>query len=255
MKSKNIIIHYITGTFLLMSLACITFLFLNQYGYMKQDSLGNIFVLTIGGLSSAIFGVIVSKKSSKVSNYRMLIKEFFNLKQPLNFYAIVILFLIISFGIPVFSGQFRNDIAWYSFFQFFFVALLFGGVEEIGWRYTFQPAVEKYVPFWFASIITWCCWSIWHIMYFVIVDSIATMNLLSVLLGLLSSCFILGAIYRISQSLWLCVFFHAMLNAFTQVLETNEDLLITVILTLIKISISIIIVNIYEKKKCIDKSA
>lgn len=43
----------------------------------------------------------------------------------------------------------------------------------------------------------------------------------SFLLGLLVSCFVLGAIYHLTHSLWLCVLYHCLLNTFSQTLEGN----------------------------------
>lgn len=44
----------------------------------------------------------------------------------------------------------------------------------------------------------------------------------SFLLGLLVSCFVLGAIYRVTHSLWLCVLYHCLVNTFSQTLEPND---------------------------------
>ncbi len=65
--------------------------------------------------------------------------------------------------------------------------------------------------------------------------------------------FMLGAIYRLSGSLWLCVLFHAMINAFSQIWEsstyTTNEFFFCLILTLIKISISVILVYIVDNRK------
>lgn len=44
--------------------------------------------------------------------------------------------------------------------------LAFGGIEEIGWRYTFQPLLEESIPYEVASLVTFLCWGTWHYMYF-----------------------------------------------------------------------------------------
>lgn len=49
-------------------------------------------------------------------------------------------------------------------------------------------------------------------------------NLIPFLLGLLSNCFILSAIYTKTRSLWLCVMTHALINALSQLSSTEESL-------------------------------
>lgn len=101
-------------------------------------------------------------------------------------------------------------------------AIVFGGIEEIGWRYTFQPLREKRLPYEIASIITFVSWGLWHYMYFYVSDSLEEIQHISFLFGLLTSCFVLGAIYRVSNSLWLCVLYHCLFNTFSQTLVASE---------------------------------
>ena len=86
-----------------------------------------------------------------------------------------------------------------------FKALLFGGIEEIGWRYFFQPTLEERIPYLSATLITFLAWSIWHLFYFYIDGSLAVIQLFPFLVGLLTNCFILSALYHKTQNLWLCV--------------------------------------------------
>lgn len=110
---------------------------------------------------------------------------------------------------------------WYTFPICFMQSLVFGGIEEVGWRYTFQPLLEKKIPYEIASIVTFVSWGIWHYLYFYITDTITGIKHVSFLLGLLVSCFVLGAIYHLTLSLWLCVLYHCLLNTFSQTLEGN----------------------------------
>ena len=133
----------------------------------------------------------------------------------------VLLFIMILFGASLFTGNVQEGVMWYTFPSCFVIALLFGGIEEIGWRYTFQPMLEKRIPYEIASVLTFLSWGLWHYMYFYITDSIAGMQHVSFLFGLLVSCFVLGAIYRITHSLWLCVLYHCLVNTFSQTLASG----------------------------------
>ena len=120
--------------------------------------------------------------------------------------------------------------------------IILGGIEEIGWRYTYQPLLEEKMPYEIASICTFISWGVWHYMYFYVTDTLAVVSHGAFLCGLLASCFILGAIYRLTKSLWLCVLYHVMLNVFSQILAAPSlgQVLIT---TLISVTLSSILVR------------
>ena len=70
-----------------------------------------------------------------------------------------------------------------------------------------------------SSVVTFVAWAAWHMAYNVLDGTafiLTTGGLIGFLMGLLGSSFILGCIYNITNSLWLCVFYHALLNAFSQ---------------------------------------
>ena len=182
----------------------------------------NWLFIVVGGASSALWGSIVAKKSGKVECYQEILLHFFGIRQPIKYYAIVFLFLVILFGNSLFTGKILEGDRWYSFLSIFMISGIFGGIEEIGWRYTFQPLLEKSLPYEVASVLTFLSWGLWHYMYFYIADSLSGTQHVSFLLGLLVSCFVLGAIYHVTHSLWLCVLYHCMLNMFSQTLAPNE---------------------------------
>ncbi|MFQ6974473.1 MAG: CPBP family intramembrane glutamic endopeptidase [Streptococcus salivarius] len=112
----------------------------------------------------------------------------------------------------------------------FVKALVFGGIEEIGWRYFFQPALQEKLTYLVSTLFTFLAWSLWHILYFYIDGSLATIQLLPFLLGLLCNCFILSAIYSKTRSLWLCVMTHALINALSQLSSTEESLWLSLVI-------------------------
>ncbi len=234
-------IVYLVGTILQMALVCGIKLFLETMNIRYPGGCMLLF-LAFGGTSSALWGIIVSKKSGNVSRYIDVLKDYFGLKQPIRLYGLVMLFLLIIFGIQIVTGKVVDGVMWHTFPILFVQALVFGGIEEIGWRYTFQPLLEKSIPFEVASVITFFSWGIWHYMYFYMTDTISFIQHDTFLVGLLGSCFILGAIYRISQSLWLCVLYHCSLNMFSQTMAANS-FVTTVICNVVCICLAILIVR------------
>ena len=248
MKYKKIIMIYLMGTMTQMGIVCSIVAILRVNGIHYNDFIGLMF-LAIAGLSTAIWGCVASKLSGRIKNYREIAKAFFKVKEPAKYYAIPFIFLMIIFGKQLLYGEILENVKWYTFLFVFFNAILFGGIEEIGWRYIYQPLLEKYISYELASIGTFIAWAIWHYMYFYIVDTLGDISHLAFLLGLLTSCFILGAIYYITKSLWLCVLYHVMVNVFSQTLAA-PSLVQVCITTFICIIVSIIFVRKKNRISC-----
>lgn len=232
MKRKQALSFYLAGTFgqiLLVSLL----VWLLRAGEVRVDygtPIG-LFTLMLGGLSSAIWGAIISIRYHH-SSFKQLVRVFFQVKQaPLN-YLLVLIFIGLDFLPQVFGGEMIIP-TWYLPIILFVKAIVFGGIEEIGWRYFFQPTLQEKLTYLVSTLYTFVAWSLWHLLYFYIDGSLARINLLPFLLGLLSNCFILSAIYTKTRSLWLCVMTHALINALSQLSSVENIWLSLVIKVLI----------------------
>ena len=232
MNRKQALLLYLSGTFgqiLLVSLL----VWLLRAGGVRVDygtPIG-LFTLMLGGLSSAIWGAIISIRSHH-SSLKKLVRDFFQVKQALLNYLLVLIFIGLDFLPQVFSGEMIIP-TWYLPIILFVKALVFGGIEEIGWRYFFQPTLQEKLTYLVSTLCTFVAWSLWHLLYFYIDGSMATVHLLPFLLGLLSNCFILSAIYTKTRSLWLCVMTHALINALSQLSSVENIWLSLVIKVLI----------------------
>ena len=232
MNRKQALLLYLLGTFgqiLLVSLL----VWLLRAGEVRVDygtPIG-LFTLMLGGLSSAIWGAIISVRYHH-SSIKQLVRVFFQVKQaPLN-YLLVLIFIGLDFLPQVFGGEMIIP-TWYLPIILFVKAIVFGGIEEIGWRYFFQPTLQEKLTYLVSTLYTFVAWSLWHLLYFYIDGSLARINLLPFLLGLLSNCFILSAIYTKTRSLWLCVMTHALINALSQLSSVENIWLSLVIKVLI----------------------
>ena len=223
MNRKQALSFYLAGTFgqiLLVSLLG----WLLRAGEVRVDygtPIG-LFTLMLDGLSSAIWGGYVSIRYHH-SSFKQLVRDFFQVKQaPLN-YLLVLIFIGLDFLPLVLSGKMIIP-TWYLPIILFVKALVFGGIEEIGWRYFFQPTLQEKLTYIVSTLCTFVAWSLWHLLYFYIDGSLAMVKLLPFLLGLFSNCFILSAIYTKTRSLWLCVMTHALINSLSQLSSTEENL-------------------------------
>lgn len=223
MSRKQALSMYLLGTFGQVLGVSLLVWFLRAGG-VKVDftSPMGIIAVIVGGLSSALCGGLASI-SYHQSSFKQVLKDFFQVKQaPLN-YLLVLIFIGLDFLPLVLSGKMIIP-TWYLPIILFVKALVFGGIEEIGWRYFFQPTLQEKLTYIVSTLCTFVAWSLWHLLYFYIDGSLAMVNLIPFLLGLLSNCFILSAIYTKTRSLWLCVMTHALINALSQLSSTEESL-------------------------------
>ncbi len=207
---------YLAGSLGQMLIACILVTILKvcgmEYGY---NSIIGMIAIAIGGLSTAIWGSIVSIKYLD-RTFKEILVDFIDIRKCKNGIIWLVIFLFLDFLYVIFGGKFVVE-SWFSPIMLFVCAILFGGIEEIGWRYTFQPMLEEKCSYVVASVITCIMWGIWHFMYFYVDGSISTVDPLSFLLGLLTSCFIFSALYKKTGSLCMCVVAHALVNVFMQI--------------------------------------
>lgn len=160
MNRKQALSFYLAGTLgqiLLISLL----VWLLRAGEVRVDygtPIG-LFTLMLGGLSSAIWGGYVSIRYHH-SSFEQLVRDFFQVKQaPLN-YLLVLIFIGLDFLPLVLSGKMIIP-TWYLPIILFVKALVFGGIEEIGWRYFFQPTLQEKLPYLVSTLCTFVAWSLW----------------------------------------------------------------------------------------------
>ena len=233
MSRKQALSMYLLGTFGQVLLVALLVWFVRTGG-VKVDftSPMGIIAVIVGGLSSALWGSLASI-SYHQSSFKQLVRDFFQVKQaPLN-YLLLLIFIGLDFLPLVLSGKMIIP-TWYLPIILFVKAIVFGGIEEIGWRYFFQPTLQEKLTYLVSTLCTFVAWSLWHLLYFYIDGSMATVHLLPFLLGLLSNCFILSAIYTKTRSLWLCVMTHALINALSQ-LSSVENIWLSLVIKVLVI--------------------
>ena len=232
MSRKQALSMYLIGTFGQVLGVSLLVWFLRAGG-VKVDftSPMGIIAVIVGGLSSALWGSLASI-SYHQSSFKQLVRDFFQVKDSLANYCLVLVFLILDFFPFILGGKITTQSLVLPV-VLFFKALLFGGIEEIGWRYFFQPTLEEKIPYLSATLITFLAWSSWHLFYFYIDGSLAVIQLLPFLVGLLTNCFILSALYHKTKNLWICVMTHALINSLSQLSSTESVWLSLVIKVLI----------------------
>lgn len=218
MSRNKALAVYLLGTFSQLLLVCLVVFFCNYYAV--HSDLINVFGVMIGGISTALWGSIVAIWYYEI-DLKKIIKDFFNIYTSYKHYLLAFFLIILDFSFVFFGGRIVQFI-WYFPILMFFKFIIFGGLEEIGWRYVFQPILQEKFHYFQATILTFIMWSIWHLLFFYIDGSLANLQIVPFLFGLLTNSFILSALYLKTKNLWICVMTHSMINMFSQ-LTISDD--------------------------------
>lgn len=206
---------FLLGTFGQIAVVCIIVCILRNLSVPADYTTAvGMCAVAAAGASSAFWGIIVSNRY-KGAPVKKIFLDFFAVKVPVRFYFAALLFIAVDFFSVLAGGQVKIS-HWYLPVLLFLKSIVFGGIEEIGWRYTFQPILEEKAGFIAAAAATFVFWGAWHFLYFYVEGTIQQIQVFPFLAGLLTNCFILAWLYRCSKNLWLCVMTHALINTMAQ---------------------------------------
>lgn len=222
----------------------------NQFGMLQFGSIPMMTMWLLYANTPPIIAIFLIL-SSKQRTFKELLKELFALKQPLRYYAIAILLPILSSVIPLFQGQASIIAPLYLPLVMWPMNAFFGGLEEVGWRYIFQPALEQKMSFTLATIITGAIWAVWHLpLFFVEGVNQYTMNFWSFAIWVMGLAFALAVLYRLSKSIWLCILFHSLINAITDSISPEfTDIQSSIVGAIIMIAVSLSLLKLLPEQK------
>lgn len=228
MKRNKALLVYLIGTFSQLLSVCLVVFSLNYYSF--HSNLVNFFGIMIGGISTSLWGSIVAVRYYQI-NLKKIVKDFFNIHTSYKHYLLAFLLVILDFSFLLFGGKIKQFI-WFFPFLMFLKFILYGGLEEIGWRYVFQPILQEKLQYFQATILTFFIWSIWHLLFFYIDGSLVGLQIVPFLFGLLTNSFMLSALYLKTGNLWICVMTHSIINVLSQLTisdDRSESYLIRII--------------------------
>lgn len=246
---KRIIRNYLFGTFLITYIIWGSIIAANQIGYLKYRTPISMILFVIGGNAPPIIAYVVLKKEHLISGFKEFLREAFAIKQKPRFYAVLIAFLVLYFGVPALMQGISRGAELYIGFLCIPLMIIFGGLEELGWRYILQPALERQFSFGIATSFTACIWSVWHLPLFFITGTVQknlSFGLFTIMV--LGMSFALATIFYISKSIWLCILFHSMTNALASSWIIEESIKIKGLTSLSMITLSFLIIIYYKKK-------
>ncbi len=96
----------------------------------------------------------------------------------------------------------------------FFTSIIFGGIEEFGWRGILQHELSRRLNLFVTNLVIGLIWALWHLPLFYIVGTSHQGNsFLFYTLGAIGFSSFMTWLYARSASVFLCVLFHASINA------------------------------------------
>ena len=166
-------------------------------------------LFAIGGFGPTISAILLLPEKGP----RSVLRFIFSCQK--NSFWYLLLFCVIQAAIIGLSSMELNpQLPWYTAPVVLLSAtLVSGGNEELGWRGTMQPELEKKFPFPVAALITGCVWMMWHIPLWFI-EGMSHQNIhfgLYCIYGLILS-FWLAVLYQKTASVFCCAIFHGFSN-------------------------------------------
>ena len=225
LTDKKVVVQFTVVTFIIAYLVSGVLIALGQFGYTVYSWVNSLpqFLMNIPFavyiLSPAIASYIVLKKNNRIENFKEWLKTVFYIKNKIFAYLFVAAGLILYFLIHiVVTDNAKMVLPLYMFFLSLPGNFFIGGLEETGWMYILQPALERKYGFVLSSVFFGAIWILWHVPLFFIPGTnheAGLINFWMFSVQLIAFRFFYGAIYKISGKgyVFMCVLFHMMFNA------------------------------------------
>ncbi len=246
---NKLIKDYLLYTFLIMIICwgiCVLF---SLNGILLNKNYFLYIPYLLGGLSPTIASFISLKKNNKVTTFKEWLKNVFDFKHNVFSYLMVII-LGILFILPqcLISG-YESGAPLLAIIVMVPVMLFGGGLEEAGWRYILGPELEKKYKFVISTLIVSVIWWLWHLPLFYIKGvSQFGQNYFAFGINVLGLSFALASIRRNTNSVWLCVLFHCIVNSLSGIYIINNNIIGNVVAAIILIFSSLVLVKVNSKK-------
>lgn len=242
---------YLVYTFLITIICWGLCVICSLNGILLNDNYFLYILYALGGWAPTIASFFAQKKNNKVANFKEWLRNIFDFKHNIFSYFMVIT-LAILFILPqcLISG-YENGVPFYAIFVLIPIMILGGGLEEEGWRHILQPELEKKYNFVISALIVWIVWWLWHLPLFYI-QGVAQYGQNFVVFGInvLGITFALASIKRITNSVWLCVLFHCLVNSlWDSIFILNDTIWGSIAAAITLIFSSFLLLKVNDKKK------
>lgn len=175
-----------------------------------------------GGLGPTIAAYIAVLSTSAQASLREFHRRLLRWRVAGWWYVIAVA-LPVSLAIvsTVIATQFSSGLGavlsvrpWIMFLPLFAMMIVGGGLEELGWRGVAQPELTRAIGPAKAALSVGLIWAIWHVPLFLLPGvSQYGGNFPVFAIGVIANALMLGWLYSRTDSILLCIVFHASSNA------------------------------------------
>lgn len=245
-KSISVQFLFLTGVIALVSWGiCVVF---SLSGYALNTDYWLYLPYMIGGWSPTIASYFVLKRNQKISGFREWLRNVFDAKRSIRAYLLMLLFAALYFIPQILISEITEMKPVYLLIVLTPLMLFGGGLEEAGWRYILQPELDEKIGYALSAIIVSAIWAVWHLpLFFIAGAGQSEMSFGLFAIGVIGLTFVLGALKKITKSVFLCVLFHSLVNAGRGAFIFNDTLAGVVVMAALLVSISVCTVALYER--------
>lgn len=241
---------YLGYTFSIMSVCWALCIMCSLNGISLKDNYLLYIPYLLGGLSPTIASFISLKKNNNILNFKDWSKNIFDFRHNIYSYLTVIILSVILISSQCFICGYEKGAPLFVVIFMIPMMIIGGGLEEAGWRYILQPELEKKFSFTLSTIITAVIWWIWHLPLFFIQGVFQYgQNFFAFGINVLGLAFALASIRKYTNSVWLCVLFHSLINSLNGVYMINFDNIWGCVVTAIILIICSYALLLINKKK------
>lgn len=241
---------YLGYTFSIMSVCWALCIMCSLNGISLKDNYLLYIPYLLGGLSPTIASFISLKKSNNILNFKDWSKNIFDFRHNIYSYLTVIILSVILISSQCFICGYEKGAPLFVVIFMIPMMIIGGGLEEAGWRYILQPELEKKFSFTLSTIITAVIWWIWHLPLFFIQGVFQYGQDFFVFgINVLGLAFALASIRKNTNSVWLCILFHSLINSLNGVYMINFDNIWGCVVTAIILIICSYALLLINKKK------
>ena len=224
MMKNKIVLKFVAFTFLIAWSCWLTLIILVDHHLTKYGDFIFMSLYLIGGICPSIAGILAIR--SDKAAFKILRTDTFRFKVNILWYAVIIVVPVLLSGFAwllytVFFGRTggpfltNNILAAISILP---VMIIGGGSEEVGWRGVLLPQLLKETGALKATIVVAGIWGIWHApLWFIQGVPQYGSNFIFFICGTFSLSFLLTTIYVRTKSVFVCIMFHAIANAYLYV--------------------------------------
>lgn len=218
--SKFVLLTYLISWTMWSLLALLT-----HYTSMKFSQPICMILFTLGGLGPTFAPFLLADPRTDRDGFKKFIGQILKARVNPLWYLYIIAIPLVLFLIPylINYSYFSTRIQFirkplYMLLVFIPTNILFGGLEELGWRGTLLPEFMKKYSLFMSTLITSIIWIIWHLpLWFVKGSSQEGSSFFVFLIIGFCFSFILSALYNRTKSIFLCVICHSIINSYSSI--------------------------------------